>query len=170
MENMSNEVVVGIDPGKSGGICLLRLDPEEIIKIEKSPSVLEERKLVIERIVNEYRVRLVSLENAQVLIRPSGRKDDKKRILQSPKAMLTFGKDWGTWYGLLLAHDLKIVTPAPHVWHRKVAGAKKKGNPKERLASVLYARFPELSSMKFPKSLIDTLGLALYAKYSLLGV
>lgn len=169
---MQLEVVLGIDPGKAGGICVLSLDPEKVVDVIKAPRTLEERKPLLEEILNTYVVRFAVLENVQVMMKVNNAK--KYEIMQSPKAMLTFGKDWGVWYGILLACDVKTKVVAPHVWHRKIAGAKKKGDPKspkDRLASVLLARFPELNAskakLKFPKILIDTIGLALYAKYAL---
>ena len=126
-------VVVGIDPGKSGGAVALGLDGSAIAWIAADhPSegytvkgkggghyIPSTMALWLYDLGQAYDVISVVLEQQQA------------RPIEGRSSVFTTGMGYGVWVGILAALRLRYTIAKPSVWTRAVFGSKPKGDEKK---------------------------------------
>ena len=140
-------VVVGIDPGKSGGAVALGLDGSAIEWIAADhPSegytvkgkggghyIPSTMALWLYDLGQAYDVISVVLEQQQA------------RPIEGRSSVFTTGMGYGVWVGILAALRLRYTIAKPSVWTRAVFGSKPKGDEKKaRSVTTAAARVPDL--------------------------
>jgi crossover junction endodeoxyribonuclease RuvC len=140
-------VVVGIDPGKTGGAVALGLDgsalewiaanhPEEGYTVKGKggghyiPSAMA---LWLYDVDQDYKVVGVVVEQQQA------------RPIEGRSSVFTTGYGFGIWIGILAALRFRYTVAKPTVWTRAVFGSKPKGDEKKaRSVTTAAARVPDL--------------------------
>jgi crossover junction endodeoxyribonuclease RuvC len=140
-------IVIGIDPGKSGGAVALDMygrpiewvaanHPEEGYTIKATGGahyIPTEMALWLVGLMDSYRIVLVITEKQQA------------RPLEGRTSILTTGYGWGLWVGILAALGLPYKVEPPGVWTRGVFGSMPKGTDrKARAVTTARSRVPDL--------------------------
>ena len=148
-------LVIGIDPGKEGGLAALGLDGRllkacmmPLVKLPKGDEL--DARAVID-FLKEFdlaRIRLVAVEKVTAM--PG----------QGVVSMFTFGKGFGELLGIVKTLELPLELVTPQAWQKLVlAGSKDKS--KAASVSFVKKRFPTLSLRKpGPRATKDQDGLA----------
>ena len=95
-------LVVGIDPGKKGGICFLDYEKGRVVYLDTLPSDPSE----VVKLFKKYKkhVKLVILEKQWA------------RPRQGVVSTFTLANSYGVLQGILVSLNLPYVTPAPTSW------------------------------------------------------
>lgn len=167
---------VGIDPGSSGGLCLLQQDADdavEIIHLEPMP----EDELAIWSIISRFASIILSLPGSKAVLEQVGgyippkkgtSEEGQKHDGQPGSAMFEFGRNYGLLRGFLIASGLRegehwrSISPA--IWQRgvkaDVRGRKSKPEHKRSLQALAHALFPQ------KKATLKTCDALLIAEYA----
>ena len=144
---MKTKIVIGIDPGKTGGAVALDMDgkpiewiaanhPEEGYTVKATGGALyvpSAMALWLFDLKLAYDVVLVVTEKQQC------------RPLEGRTSILKTGYGWGLWVGILAALQLPYKIEPPGVWTRAVFGSMPKGTDrKARAITTAKARCPTL--------------------------
>jgi len=95
-------LVVGVDPGKKGGICFLDYEKGRVVYLDTLPSTPRETAKLFKKY--EKRVKLVVLEKQWA------------RPRQGVVSTFTLANCYGVLQGILASLNLPYVTPAPTSW------------------------------------------------------
>lgn len=171
---MSDGLVIGIDPGKSGAVVALDLagNPVEWMAADHP----DEGYTVKSKGPREYVPQVMSLWLRDRL-------DVKLVIIEAQRAMpmegrssvLTTGYGWGLWVGLCAGLGIPYRVVPPQTWMRAVIGARPaKGEKKARSIIEAGARVPALPltwgrKTKPHDGLADAALMAVYALQQLRG-
>lgn len=170
---------IGVDPGVSGGVCLLstasKKYPDGVIDLFPVPTrpgpggtgrVVDGRDLADRLIVG---IRSYSHEYPGAIIIPT-----VERVWamsrEGVKSVFTFGKATGTVIGVLEALLTPVREVTPHEWQFTVLGKdpKKKAETKELALRWARATYPRQSLLATPRSsvphpgMVDALAIARY--------
>jgi hypothetical protein len=122
-EEIRLKIVAAIDPGLSGGLCVLNSE-REILELEVMPIINKEidtHKLsdMIFEFKNTYSIDFFILEKAMVM------------PYQSAQSGLTTGKGYGILLGLMASLRLSYREVAPQTWTKMLKPVKKPLNAKK---------------------------------------
>ncbi len=113
-------VIIGIDPGKKGGLAVL--DGDKIIRLSKTPVGDIKARKAYHTIVQGYDVTgmvalLKGFENRYPVV-------VIERVHAMPgqgvTSMFTFGQGYGLWLGVCTALNIPIVLVEPREWKEKL--------------------------------------------------
>lgn len=157
--------IVGIDPGKSGGIC--RLDTStSMTSLRTGPRIESLNLCPIVKVKNkkEYDV-----NGMRALLKGIGEVWIEK-VHAMPKqgvtSMFSFGKGYGIWLGLIAGLWIRVNEVAPQTWKKHWL----KDMPKEKGSAILRVQqlFPDVNllpterSRKPSDALADAILIAMY--------
>ena len=144
---MRQKIVIGIDPGKTGGAVALDMDgkpiewvaanhPEEGYTVKTSKSAIyvpSEMALWLAELKDRYQILMVITEKQQA------------RPMEGRSSILTTGYGWGLWVGILAALGVPYKVEPPGVWTKAVYGSTPRGTDRKARAVVTAReRVPEL--------------------------
>ena len=141
--------VIGIDPGKGGGIAVIT---DETIQIHNCPRTVKDMALLIGICLSDvaaYRTR-VFLEKVWAF-------PTDGRV-----GSFTFGENYGQWHGILASHELdpKLVTPKEWQSHFDIKKGLKKEIRKRILKQIAIEKCP--NTKKITLKTADALLIAIY--------
>ena len=130
-------MIIGIDPGKNGGVAFIPDTDEIEAKAVKCPETPHEMAEIITR--------------AHLLSRDYNEKTFAvlEKVHSMPKqgvvSTFTFGTNYGMWKGILAAHKIPWIDVTPHKW-QKFYGVmpKEKKSRKHKLKSLAYQYYPDI--------------------------
>lgn len=105
------DLVIGIDPGKSGGIACVYVREQTSLAI---PMPETERD-----IIDEIEI-LVNLGTACIFLEKVGSIFPKGKMKPSPKAMFNFGKNYGFLRGAALGSKTRLENVQPKTWQKAI--------------------------------------------------
>lgn len=155
------EIVIGIDPGQSGGIAILERDaPHLVWSIGVTPMPVSPNK--IWELLEPYANRGLQAHLEKVASMPK----------QGVASMFKFGMNYGTVIGILAAAKIGVIDVPPKDWQSglRLSTVKKlsKTQLKERWRAAAEKRFPWLSVWKETlgkqRAICDALLIADYAR------
>jgi|TARA_B100000073_G_scaffold348325_1_gene366414 hypothetical protein len=117
-----SDMIIGIDPGKSGGICMIH---KNLIWSEKCPDNILRMSEILKHMLHSTSPKNVSLFIEKVWARPT---DGKSSIF-------TFGKNYGQWQGIIASNEIEPEYVVPTTWmkHFDVPKAMKKQERKNHI-------------------------------------
>ena len=148
-----NKITIGIDPGKSGGICAY--DGKNMANVQACPSDPRGMANSLREIIRDFDIETIGKETAQVIIEhvhafPS---DGRSSVFK-------FGTNYGMWLGICASNELDVTKVTPQVWMRKYGELPKEKQERKRyLKTVALSYFPDL------KITLKTADAILIAKY-----
>lgn len=163
----SNEYVLGVDPGLSGGLALLDLKYQSSAHVFPMPTrkiaggKSEVDSVRVEKILAEHLICLAVVERVHSFPH------------QGVASMFGFGKNYGRVLALIEAKLIPIEQPLPQRWKKEIL----RDTKKDKDAAVHYVkdRFPYLSLLATEKSkkphdgIADAVCLAEFGRRLLLG-
>lgn len=146
-------MIIGIDPGKSGALCAL--DGKEITFIDFKTKGL----LGYKEFLNSKAVEVVALEKVHAM---KG---------QGVVSMFSFGENYGSIQGMLLALEIPCILVSPQTWQKALNIPKK--SDKKNIASIINTLYPTADLYGIRGGLLDgrsdSLCLAHYAELYIKG-
>ena len=128
---------IGIDPGKSGGICIISNDD---VRAYKCPQTADEMATLFGVAVGNDAPIEVYLTIEQVWARPTN----------GSRHSFAYGTNYGIWFGIAAAHEVTMNIVSPQKWMAEV-GCPKGMELKERKhwlkdkAKKLYPALPKVT-------------------------
>ena len=143
---------IGIDPGKSGGIVVIKKDGS--IEAHKCPEKVFDMAVLFRLLIGNTAPDDVNLLMERVWARPGN----------AVRAAFTYGINYGQWLGVAASHEVKMYTTLPNDWIKWVGCPK--GLPvKERkhwLRDKAKELYPELKKVTLATA--DAILITYYAK------
>lgn len=141
------QAVLGIDPGKSGAFALISPGNEQV-----SVHDFTEFNDVV-KLLSGYDIRHAFIEKVHAM--PG----------QGVCSMFSFGENFGTWKGILIALQIPFTQVAPQTWKKSML----KDMPKEKSSSVqrclqLYPQMVDSFKRKKDHNRADAILIASYGK------
>lgn len=130
-KNMARKIL-GIDPGKNGGIAVLDADTNEIVDVTAMPSTLTDISDFVERYSDAVCAVIETVHSM-----PG----------QGVASMFTFGQYYGYVQMAVVAHKVRCIDVLPSKWQSSLGVKAKKGEPKVAHKN----RLKELAQKLFPK-------------------
>ncbi|MAG26275.1 hypothetical protein CMI47_12050 [Candidatus Pacearchaeota archaeon] len=108
--------VIGIDPGKGGGISVIT---DEIVRVHNCPKTVNDMATLIGLCLNDVAAYRTKVFMEKVWAFPT----------DGRAGSFTFGENYGQWQGVLASHELNPILVTPKIWqsHFDI----KKGLPKD---------------------------------------
>jgi len=147
--------ILGIDPGLSGGICLLNQTTRAVYNLSTMPESI----LGFLQLLQGERASIAHcyLEKAQAMPK------------QGVSSMFTYGKHFGELIGVLTALAVPFTLVTPHSWQRSIhAGTDSHLTAKERTLQAAMRLYPDQTFLAGPRcrkvdfGLVDALMIAEY--------
>ena len=95
-------VYIGIDPGKGGGICFIKNKTEAVAY--KCPDTIEQMTSIVKKEVKGFRKKQAIIEHVHSMPR------------DGVVSAFSFGRNFGTWLGILAALNINLVMVSPQKW------------------------------------------------------
>lgn len=157
---------LGIDPGKDGALVVVD-DHGNVASQVKTRSLLVEGEYVPELMADTLRSMVVEYQLAGAALELCA-----GRPWEGRGSLMTVGKGWGLWRGMLAAFAVRTVVPSSNRWTRMLHDVQ--GEGKARAVAFAASRLPGLELVgprcRTPHSgLADAACLALYARAELAG-
>lgn len=148
-----SKITIGIDPGKSGGICAY--DGKNMRNVQACPSDPTGMANSLKGIIRDFDIDTIGKDATQVIIEhvhafPS---DGRSSVFK-------FGTNYGMWLGICASLDLDVTTVTPQVWMKKYGEL-----PKEKQERKRYLKILALSYFQELKVTLKTADAILIAKY-----
>jgi|TARA_R110000744_G_scaffold81015_4_gene159236 hypothetical protein len=148
-----SKITIGIDPGKSGGICAY--DGKKMRNVQACPSDPRGMANSLREIIRDFDIEGLGKDSVQVIIEhvhafPS---DGRSSVFK-------FGTNYGMWLGICASYDLDVTTVPPQVWMKKYGEL-----PKEKQERKRYLKMLALSYFQDLKITLKTADAILIAKY-----
>lgn len=142
---------LGIDPGKTGGIALVREDLQEAHAWRYPEDVQNAMELLTEIANYDCVISLVAIEKVSAMPK------------QGVSSTFKFGLNYGAWLGGIAALHLPHIMVTPRQWQKKMLDAGT-GETKERSLNMARRLFPSVD-LRYKKDdgKADALHLARYA-------
>ena len=143
---------IGIDPGKSGGICVIH---DNNIEAKKCPGSVHDMSLMFALIVEETPPYLIRVVLEKVWARPhDGR-----------ASVFTFAENYGQWEGIIASYEIEPHYVTPQAWMKSYEVPKKlkKTDRKNHIKSLAKKMYPELGR-KITLATADAIIIADYGK------
>ena len=148
-----SKITIGIDPGKSGGICVY--DGKNMTNVQACPSDPTGMANSVREIIEKYSINSMGKVASQVIIEhvhafPS---DGRSSVFK-------FGTNYGTWLGICASNNLDVTTVPPQVWMKKYGDL-----PREKQERKRYLKMIASSYFQELKVTLKTADAILIAKY-----
>lgn len=141
-------ILVGIDPGLSGAICVLGNNKDSVIKLPVNDKDIDIGSVAkwLKSTVGGDPVALAVIEKVGAMPK------------QGVVSMFRFGQATGQLIGMIQALDIPLIRPTPQQWKKVVLA----GTSKDKEAAIAYVRnrYPLLSLLPTPKSRVPDDGMA----------
>jgi len=145
-----SEVYVGIDPGKSGAICVIE---DDFIKAIPCPDNIQDMALVFAMSISVNETKKVVAYIEKVWARPT---DAKGSIWK-------FAENYGTWKGIAGAYEISLIEVSPQKWIKYFETPKlEKSRRKRYLRDKARSMYPDLKKVTLKTA--DAILIASYAK------
>lgn len=95
-------VYIGIDPGKSGGICFIK-DKKKAVAY-KCPDTIEQMTSIVKEEIKGFRKKQAIIEHVHSMPR------------DGVVSAFSFGRNFGTWLGILAALNINLIMVSPQKW------------------------------------------------------
>lgn len=151
---MANQIFLGIDPGKSGGVSLIKIVESEISAESYPMEAIEFPRLIADLIEDERTYAIIACIE-KVSARPG----------QGVTSMFHFGEGYGYIRGVLEANFVPYQLVPPQKWKKEFS----LGADKEDSIKACKRLFPNVSLRRTPKCSKDHDGMAeslLMAEYA----
>ena len=148
--NSHSEVYVGIDPGKSGAICVIE---DDFIKAIPCPDNIQDMALVFAMSVSVNETKKVVAYIEKVWARPT---DAKGSIWK-------FAENYGVWKGIAGAYEIELIEVSPQKWIKYFETPKlEKSRRKRYLRDKARSMYPDIKKVTLKPA--DAILIASYAK------
>ena len=145
-----SSVYIGIDPGKSGGLCVIE---DEFIKAYACPDNIQDMALLFAMAISVNRTKTIVAYIEKVWARPH---DAKGSIWK-------FAENYGTWKGIAGAYEIDLQTVSPQRWIKYFEVPKlEKPRRKRYLRDKARSMYPSLKKVTLKTA--DAILIATYAK------
>jgi len=175
-EHVKPRAVIGIDPGKSGFLCLLPMEVRQQARFEPMPMIVPaggkgKRRYNVPALIrilrgwrDSYDVVLVAVERQQV--HPG----------QGSVSCFSIGEGFGLLVGIVMCLGLSLECPHPRTWQRIIHKDTPGKDPKARSLEVAGRLFPNVDLRASERCRVphdgkaDSLLIAAWAKRRVIGV
>ena len=142
---------IGIDPGKSGGLCVI---DEDGIKAYKCPKTALEMATLFGMALGNDPANNINVTIEQVWARPTN----------GSRHSFAYGTNYGLWFGIAAVHEIEMNVVSPQKWMRGVECPKGMdvNIRKKWLKSKAKELYPEIP--KITLATADAIMIARYAK------
>lgn len=141
-------ILIGIDPGKKGGLASIKLRDIEVVSVNASPMLATERE------ISGWFEALTEFDYCKAVI---------EKVSSSPQmgvvSAFTFGRGYGTLQGILTSLKIPYDEVRPQVWQKEL-GCMTKGD-KNITKSLAQKLFPHI---KVTHKIADALLIAEYLR------
>ena len=145
-----SKVYIGIDPGKSGGLCVIE---DEFIKAYPCPDNPQDMALLFAMGISVSETKTVVAYIEKVWARPH---DAKGSIWK-------FAENYGMWFGIAGAYEIDLHTVSPQMWMKYFETPKlDKPRRKRYLRDKARSLYPDLKKVTLKTA--DAILVATYAK------
>ena len=145
-----SEVYVGIDPGKSGAICVIE---DDFIKAIPCPDNIQDMALVFAMSISINKTKKVVAYIEKVWARPT---DAKGSIWK-------FAENYGVWKGIAGAYEIELLEVSPQKWMKYFETPKLEKSARKRyLRDKARSMHPDLKKVTLKTA--DAILIASYAK------
>ena len=154
--NLPSTKFIGIDPGKSGGICVIwEENNKQLIEAKKCPSTVHDMSLMFALIVQETPPYIIRVMIEKVWARPH---DGRASVFK-------FAENYGQWEGIVASYDIKLNYVTPQAWMKSYEVPKKltKTDRKNHIKALAKEMYPELER-KITLATSDAILIADYGK------
>lgn len=144
--------IIGVDPGKSGGICLF--DGEELKSVMTMPIYEQEngKDTIDFKKVSEY---FKSIKPDKVYIEKVG-----AMKAQGVSSMFNFGFTTGGLHGICAALEITLITVTPQKWKKYILNEKYDHVEKEGTILFCQDMFPKVNLLATARSKVPHNGMA----------
>ena len=150
MKNSHSKVYIGIDPGKSGGLCVIE---DDFIRAYACPDNVKDMALLFAMAISVNKTKTVVAYIEKVWARPT---DAKGSIWK-------FAENYGSWKGIAGAYEIDLIAGAPQVWIKYYNTPKlDKTRRKRYLRDKARAMYPSLKKVTLKTA--DAILIAAYGK------
>ena len=148
--NSHSKVYIGIDPGKSGGICVIE---DDFIKAFPCPDNIQDTALIFAMSISVNETKKVVAYIEKVWARPT---DAKGSIWK-------FAENYGVWKGIAGAYEIELIEVSPQKWMKYFETPKlEKSSRKRYLRDKARSMYPDLKKVTLKTA--DAILIASYAK------
>ena len=149
-ETSHSKVYIGIDPGKSGGLCVIE---DNFIKAYPCPDNPRDMGLLFAMAISINKTKKVIAYIEKVWSRPT---DGRASIWK-------FAENYGTWLGIAGAYEIELLTVSPQAWIKYFETPKlEKARRKRYLRDKAKSMYPNLKKISLKTA--DAILIATYAK------
>ena len=145
-----SKVYIGIDPGRSGGICVIE---DDFIKAFPCPDNIQDTALIFAMSISVSETKKVVAYIEKVWARPT---DAKGSIWK-------FAENYGVWKGIAGAYEIDLIEVSPQKWMKYFETPKlEKSRRKRYLRDKARSMYPDLKKVTLKTA--DAILIASYAK------
>ena len=149
-QNSHSKVYIGIDPGKSGGICVI---DGEFIKAYACPDNPTDMGLLFAMAISVNETKTVVAYIEKVWAQPNN----------GIRQAFAFGVNYGTWLGVAGAYEIDLMEVSPQRWIKYFEVPKMEKSARKRyLRDKARSMYPDLKKVSLKTS--DAILIATYAK------
>ena len=149
-KNYHSKVYIGIDPGKSGGMCVIE---DDFIKAYPCPSNIQDMAIMFAMAISVNETKKVVAYIEKVWARPT----------DGRSSMWKFAENYGTWLGIAGAYEIDLQEVSPQAWMKYLETPKlEKTRRKRYLRDKARSMYPELKKVTLQTA--DAILIATYAK------
>ena len=146
----NSKVYIGIDPGMSGGLCVIE---DDFIKAYACPRNIQDMALLFAMAISVNETKTVVAYIEKVWARPT---DGKSSIWK-------FAENYGTWKGIAGAYEIDLQTVSPQMWMKHFETPKMEKSARKRyLRDKARSMYPDLKKVSLKTA--DAILIATYAK------
>lgn len=134
---MTIKAIIGIDPGKSGGVAVYK--GGNTIEAFPCPSDVENMASSIIDILHNFKVDGIKISNILVAI-----ENVHAFPTDGRSSAFKFGRNFGMWLGIFASNKLKVVQISPFTWMKSFGDMPKiKQERKKHLKELAIKFFPD---------------------------
>ena len=149
-KNSHSKIYIGIDPGRSGGMCVIEND---FIKAYPCPDNVQDLALMFAMAITVSETKTVIAYIEKVWARPT---DGRASIWK-------FAENYGVWKGIAGAYEIELHQVAPQTWMKYFETPKlDKTRRKRYLKDKARSMYPNLKKVSLKTA--DAILIATYAK------
>ena len=149
-KNSHSKIYIGIDPGKSGGLCVIE---NEFIKAYACPDNIQDMALMFAMAISVNETKTVVAYIEKVWARPT---DGRTSVWK-------FAENYGVWKGIAGAYEIELQQVSPQAWIKYFETPKLEKNRRKRyLRDKARSMYPDLKKVSLKTA--DAILIATYAK------
>ena len=149
-KNSHSKIYIGIDPGRSGGMCVIEND---FIKAYPCPSNIQDMAIMFAMAISVNETKKVVAYIEKVWARPT----------DGRSSMWKFAENQGAWLGIAGAYEIDLQEVSPQAWMKYLETPKlEKTRRKRYLRDKARSMYPELKKVTLKTA--DAILIATYAK------